>query len=121
MTVLHAAAEKAAERPTGAPRATCPECGLPFTLTASRQMFCSPAHKATFHNRQTVRGRVLTPLSIADRITRGGSRGDKVTGRAARGDAQKLMDRWAADDREAGRMSMTEYVRRRKALGYELP
>ena len=63
----------------------------------------------------------LTPLSIADRITRGGSRGDKITGRAARGDAQKLMDRWAADDREAGRMSMTEYVRRRKALGYELP
>lgn len=120
MTVLHAAAESVAERPATF-RAPCPECGASFARTAPRQMFCSPAHKATFHNRQTVRGRVLTPLSIADRITRGGSRGDKVTGRAARGDAQKLMDRWAADDREAGRMNMTEYVRRRKALGYELP
>ena len=121
MTVLHAAAESVAERSTAIPRTTCPECGGSFALTAPRQMFCTPEHRATFHNRQTVRGRVLTPLSIADRITRGGSRGDKVTGRAARGDAQKLMDRWAAEDREAGRMSMTEYVRRRKALGYELP
>jgi len=121
MGVLHGRPQSLTETNAGLSRTICPECGATFSSNGSRQMFCKSDHRAAFHNRQTVRGRVLTPLSIADRITRGGSRGDKITGRAARGDAQKLMDRWAADDRAAGRMNMTEYVRRRKALGYELP
>ncbi len=50
----------------------CPECGQAFKPAQWRQLFCSPKHKSEFHNRQTVRGRVLTPLVMAARQTRGG-------------------------------------------------
>lgn len=119
MSVLHASAKSAEGRGPPRPARVCPECGAPLPSAAWRQLFCSPAHKAAFHNRQTVRGRTLTPLVIADRITRGGSRGDVATGRSARNRAQRLMDRWAAEDRDAGRISMVDYVRLRSALGYE--
>ena len=61
----------------------------------------------------------MTPLAIADRMTRGGSRGDVATGRKARLLAQRLIDAWVAEDRDAGRLPMVDYVRRRAALGYE--
>ncbi|MBV8971894.1 MAG: hypothetical protein JO290_06340 [Sphingomonadaceae bacterium] len=67
-----------------------------------------------------VRGRQLTPLIMADRMTRGGSRGDKATGRQARLDMQRLVARFAREDAAAGRMPMTEYLRDRLRLGYEL-
>lgn len=97
----------------------CPECGQTFKAAQWRQLFCSPKHKSEFHNRQTVRGRVLTPLVMAARQTRGGSRGDKGTGRAARGDADFLMQRWTDDDRAAGRMPMVAYVALRYRLGFD--
>ena len=67
-----------------------------------------------------MRGRQLTPLIMADRMTRGGSRGDKATGRQARLDMQRLVARFAREDAAAGRMPMTEYLRDRLRLGYEL-
>lgn len=97
----------------------CPECGATFKPAQRRQLFCSPKHKSDFHNRQTVRGRVLTPLAMAARQTRGGSRGDKGTGRQARSDADFLMQRWTDEDRAAGRMSMVAYVALRLRLGFE--
>jgi hypothetical protein len=101
-------------------RGQCPECLARFAPLQARQLFCSVEHKAAFHNRATVRGRSLTPLVMAARITRGGSRGDTVTGCKARRDSQQLMDRWAIEDRAAKRMSMTDYVRLRLAKGFEL-
>lgn len=102
-------------------RGHCPECMGRITAVQPRQLFCSAEHKAAFHNRATVRGRVLTPLVMAARITRGGSRGDKVTGCRARHDADGLMQEWVLADREAGRMSMVDYVCLRLAKGFELP
>jgi hypothetical protein len=84
-----------------------------------RQLFCCPGHKSDFHNRQTVRGRALTPLAMAARQTRNGSRGDTATGRAARADADFMIQRWTEEDRAAGRMPMVAYVALRKRLGYE--
>ena len=98
--------------------AFCPECRQPFQRIHPRQLFCCAAHKRTFHNRATVRGCTLAPIAIAARITRDGSRGDRETGKAARNESRQLMDRWAREDREAGRMSMVDYMRARARIGY---
>lgn len=99
-------------------RTTCPECNNEFQPVHVRQSFCSNEHKTAFHNRATVRGRTLAPLSMAARITRDGCAGDKETGKRARRDSRRLQDRWAKEDREAGRMSMIDYMRQRYAIGY---
>lgn len=85
-------------------------------------MFCSTKHKNAFHDRWKIRGRQLAPLEVAARITRGGSRGDKATGIAARQDAERLKQRWIEEDRTAKppRMSMVTYLARRRALGFEI-
>lgn len=97
----------------------CAECLTPMSAKVPRAMFCSPEHRAAWHNRQTVRGRVLTTLAMVTRATRGGSRGDKETGREARIQADRLMQQWKDDDREAGRMSQVDYYRRRLKMGYQ--
>lgn len=99
-------------------RATCPECNQEFQPVHVRQSFCSNEHKAAFHNRATVRGRMLVPVAMASRITRDGCAGDTDTGKRARRDSRRLIDKWAKEDREAGRMSMVEYMRQRHAIGY---
>lgn len=71
-----------------------------------------------FHNRATVRGKVLAPMAMAARITRDGSRGDTVTGKRARRESRHLIDQWAREDREAGRMDMASYMRARIKIGY---
>lgn len=95
----------------------CPEC-LGEVTRPGGAIFCTPAHKATYQNRMTVRGRVLTPLSMTDRITRGGTRRDKETGKRARHEAQRLIDAWVVEDREAKRMPVDEYVAFRRRMGH---
>lgn len=102
-----------------ATRYICPECGRAFTPRHWRSLFCSAAHRAAWHNRATVRGRTLTPLVMATRQTRGGTRGDKATGKAARSMADQLMQKWREEDRAAGRIDQAEYVRRRLAMGFD--
>lgn len=117
-SVLHGPARKAASDGAPASRHTCPECAQPFRPVHSRQLFCSPEHKATFHNRATVRGRALTPVVMAARITRDGTRGDMVTGKRARQESRQMIDTWAREDREAGRMDMVAYMKARLLIGY---
>lgn len=95
----------------------CPECLTVREPGRAAGMFCSKDHKTAFNNRQTVRGRVLVPLIMAERITRSGERRDRGVGVAARQDSRRLMDRWAREDRDAGRMAMDDYLRQRRALG----
>lgn len=83
----------------------CAECLAPFDSIQPGQLFCCPEHRTTFQDRLRIRGRQLTPLEMADRATRGGSRGDKKTGIAARRAAQRLKDRWTREDSAAGRMA----------------
>lgn len=110
MTVLDGQAQAVAEAKQGYVGMKCPECGKPFAPTHPNQMFCTTPHRKDFLNRQTVRGAKLTPLVMASRITRGGSRGDTLTGKRARQDAEYLINKWVDDDRRAGRMSMVDYV-----------
>ena len=84
-----------------------------------RTLFCGPAHRTAWHNRATVRGRVLTPLVMAEREMRGGTRGDTETGKAARRMACALMQQWKEEDKAAGRMSQAQYVRLRLKLGFD--
>lgn len=98
---------------------TCPECLCGFTRRHPGQLFCTPAHRDQWNNRATVRGRVLTPLAIVTRATRGGSRGDTVTGRKARQHHDQLVQRWIAEDRAAGRMDWPAYMALRYALGFD--
>lgn len=117
--VLHGPAETATAASRARPvRQACPECSHTFQPVHSRQLFCCADHKAAFHNRATVRGRTLTPMAMAARITRDGSRGDLDMGRIARRESRRLIDAWAREDREAGRMDMVEYMRARTRIGY---
>jgi hypothetical protein len=100
-------------------RYLCPECRAVFAPKHWRSLFCCAEHRVAWHNRATVRGRVLTPLVMAARQTRGGSRGDRDTGKAARRDADAHMQRWRDEDRAAGRMDQAEYIRRRNKLGFD--
>lgn len=99
--------------------ARCPECGDAYRASHPNKIFCGPRCRDAHHNRDTVRGRVLVPLVMAARLTRGGSRGDVDTGRRARRDAEQLIDRWIAEDRAAGRLPATDYVRIRIRKGFE--
>ena len=97
----------------------CPECLGPVDTSADwRKMFCSNEHRTAYHNRQTVRGRKLVPLVMAERITRSGYCRDKATGILARQKSRQLMDLWNREDREAGRMPADEYVAIRQRLGF---
>lgn len=110
MDVLHAPA-------TG----ICPECQRPFVLMQETQLFCCPSHRIAWKNRMTVRGRVATPLMIAARLTRNGTRGGSASGYRASSDLDTLIRRWRREDAEAKppRMATVEYVDRRYALGFD--
>lgn len=98
--------------PAARPSRACAECLAPYTSPQPGQLFCCAEHRTAFQDRMRIRGRQLVPFELAARATRGGSRGDTATGIKARQTALALKDRWNAEDREAGRMSMVEYVRR---------
>ncbi|MES2494601.1 MAG: hypothetical protein V4618_00675 [Pseudomonadota bacterium] len=118
----HAPAEtpqRAPTAPTQGNRA-CAECLAPYASAQPGQLFCCPAHREAFQDRLRVRGRQLAPLELAARATRGGSRGDKAIGIRARQAAERLKDRWNAEDKAEGRMPMVDYVRR-LSRHFELP
>lgn len=98
---------------------TCPECLAAFARRHPGQLFCTPAHRDQWNNRAAVRGRVLTPLAIVTRATRGGSRGDTETGRKARQHHDRLVQRWVEEDRAAGRMDWPTYLRLRYRGGFD--
>jgi hypothetical protein len=120
--VLHAAPESvrgSAEQASTGRR--CPECLGPVdTAREWRKMFCTDAHRLAFHNRQLKRGRSLVVPVMAARITREGDRRHRnaAAGIKARQRARRLMDQWAKEDREAGRMSMDSYFDLTDRLGF---
>lgn len=61
---------------------------------------------------------MLAPVAVAARITRDGCTGDRELGKKARRESRYLMDKWAREDREAGRMSQVDYMRERWRIGY---
>lgn len=112
-----------AQKPSCRSLYLCPECMNPVAAIQPGQIFCCPAHRSAFQNRQRIRGRQLVPFAMADRITRSGTAGTdeaREAGKQARAVTQRLIARWTAEDKAAGRMPMVDYVRR---IGkhYELP
>jgi hypothetical protein len=104
-----------------APR-TCPECRKLFEPKVVNQLFCSPAHNTIWNNRQTKRGRVLTPYGMVARITRDGTRGSperREVGKAAAASFRKLIQRYRDEDRKAGRMEWTDFMILRIKLGFD--
>lgn len=100
---------------------TCPECGVEFTTPDLEKMFCTPAHRAAFHNRSSKVGRSLVPLAQAWRDGRN-AKGNSPRAKALRASAARafadmcrVLDAAAADDRVVGRQSKLDYVRGRWA------
>lgn len=98
----------------------CVNCPAPVTGSQPGKLFCTPACQRDFHKRWRDRGRQLAPFAVADRLTRGGSTGDTETGKTARAVMQRLIARFTAEDKAAGRMPMPAYVRR-LARHHDLP
>lgn len=112
-----AVSREAALAPRTGAAVRCPECGGAYLARQRNQLFCCNAHKRAYNNRWGKRGAVLAPLYAAARATRGGSRGDKITGAKARSAADHLVQRWKEEDQAAGRASAVEYVAARYRFG----
>jgi ribosomal protein S27AE len=98
---------------------TCPECGVAFATSTHDRMFCSDAHKATFHNRSSKVGRSLVPLAMAWRAGRN-HKGNSAEAKAMRASAARafadmcaLLDIEVTADRVEQRMPKLQYVRAR--------
>lgn len=101
----------------------CPECATPLPEGARGDMaFCSPQHKQAFHNRSMKRGRVLTPLVMAQAGLRAPGKASsldlKEVASRARSDIYILADAWNREDKKAGRPPMFLYVADRLAYGW---
>ncbi len=100
-------------------RPECPECRQAFARRHPGQLFCTAAHRDAWNNRAAVRGRVLTPLVIVARVTRNGTRGDRVTGARAASELATIVQHYRDEDRAAGRMDHPEYLARRYRAGFD--
>jgi len=98
---------------------SCPECNQRFFMAHPRQIFCKPIHKKAWETRQRLRGLQLLPFVVPARVTRNGSRGDKVTGKRAGRDADFLIAQWRDEDKAAGRMGASDFLKLRYRLGYD--
>lgn len=107
-----------------APR-TCPECGKLFEPNVRNQLFCTPKHNTDWNNRAGARGKVLAPLAFAARATRNGTQGPedlRQIGRRASNAQNRLIREWRDEDRAAGRMDATTFLRQRVKHGlFDLP
>jgi len=122
MTTPPGAPEKPAGATGAAPRPDhprCPECPATWEHGHPNKMFCGDPCRDAYTSRLDKRGRQLAPYAMASYATRGGTRGDHVTGKRARQDAEFLMRLWKEEDAEAGRLSVTEYMALRYAKGFE--
>ncbi|UAK24212.1 hypothetical protein [Sphingomonas nostoxanthinifaciens] len=99
----------------------CPECGERFPRVHPFQIFCNRGHGRAWEARNRHRGAQLYPFAVVARMTRGGTRGDRVTGARAHQDADQLINRWRDEDADAGRMGLPEYLSIRYQLGFGRP
>ncbi len=96
---------------------TCPECAQRFATERLDQTFCTPAHKAAFHQRNSARGRGgLVQLAIAWRTSRNRKDGGPAGQRAFRELCIKL-DELAREDKAQGRDAIAYLEQRWRAEG----
>lgn len=102
-------------RPAAKPKKRCPECGGevgPKTKGLAK-IFCSTNCRSKFHARSKARGQVLVPLLLAWRV----GRGSTDISKAAHAEMIQITDRFAAEDREAGRPPIGDYVEKLLWMG----
>jgi ribosomal protein S27AE len=85
--------------PTNAER-ICPECGVTFTATHGKQVFCEPVHKEAFHHTMKMRGKVAMPFVL---VWRSGKRGRTDDTAYALSELSRLADMWNTEDAACGR------------------
>lgn len=107
--------------PNGSVVHLCPECLCGVLSGPERRVFCSPAHKKAWDNRQRLRGRQLFPFAAVARVTRGGTRGNRETGHRAQADQDMLLGRWNEEDARDNRMSQSDYLTLLYHLGFDRP
>ena len=94
--------------PASKPKKLCPECGGevgPKTKGVAK-IFCQAKCRSKFHARSKARGQVLVPLLLAWRV----GRGSTETSKAAHAEMIQITDRFAQEDRAAGRPPIGDYV-----------
>ena len=84
---------------------TCGECGGKFQAKRVDASFCTPEHKLAFHNRAKGRS-----AAIAYAMAWRGGRGQNDVAKLAYAEFCRLLDRYNAEDRAAGRPSAQAYV-----------
>jgi len=96
---------------------TCPECGVRFSASHHRALFCSPAHQRAFNNRKLARGQVLVGLAQTWRGGRSGSPEDRDASKDAFSEFCRIVSDYNAEDAKAGRPRAVSVYRRQKARG----
>lgn len=86
----------------------CPECGGPVVQQERKRrprVFCCDAHSDAYANRCAARGKALIKAAMAWRVNRGS--GDVA--KFAMAEMCAMLDRFAEEDRLAGRMRADDY------------
>lgn len=98
----------------------CPECGGVVVRTSTKgppRVFCKPACKRAFFNREAVDGRAIIALAKAWRLTRN-NRDDRQLGADCLSAMSSILDLMNERDRREGRTSaMTMYYAEMKLAG----
>jgi hypothetical protein len=100
-------------------RRRCPETNTVFETTVHDRLFSTDKAKADFHNRSSKVGRSLVPLALAWRAGRNikgkdaKSRAYRATAASAFNGMCALLDDALREERESGRMTKIDYLRRR--------
>lgn len=92
----------------------CGECGKPCPSPKAR--FCCNPCRYAYHNRMKARGQSLAPLVMAACT---GRRGKSDVAKWARREMCALADRWAREDREAGRIEAADLLTTKYEMGWK--
>lgn len=90
------------------PKKLCPDCGTEVGAKTKgiAKIFCNAKCRSKFHARSKARGQVLVPLLLAWRVGRGSTELSK----SAHAEMIQIADRFAQEDRAAGRPPIGDYV-----------
>lgn len=89
----------------------CPECGEMFPYSG-KKVFCTTEHRVEWNNRMLSRGGALVPYAMAWRQSRN-RKGKKEFARYVLNEFCLALDRYSAEDREAGRPPAIEVLESR--------
>lgn len=104
----------AALKPDGTPK-RCPNCGenVPRKKRGQARIYCGSKCRDAFHKRMRDRGRAMAPFVLCWRA----GRGSKGNAKSAFQELCRIADAYNAEDREAGRPPMSDYIASLGSIG----